>query len=199
MSHILLKPGTLLAPVPVVMVSCASAQHKPNIITVAWTGTVCSEPPMVSVSIRRERWSYDIIRESGEFVINLCGKKQMPAVDLCGVRSGRDTDKFALCGLKSVPADKLDYAPAIEDAPIYLGCKLKNLLPLGSHDMFIGQVVSLGIRPDLIDKNGRIDFSRADLIAYNHGAYYALGEALGFFGYSIADKDVYARRMADLK
>lgn len=199
MPFTLLKPGTLLAPVPAVMVSCASASHRPNIITLAWAGTVCSEPPMVSISVRKERFSYDIIRESGEFVINLCGKNQMPAVDLCGVKSGRDTDKFSLCDLTPVKADQLSFAPAIDGAPIYLGCRVKSIQPLGSHDLFLGEIVSLGIRPDLIDEKGSIHFERAELIAYNHGVYYALADALGFYGYSVAAPEVYARRMAALK
>ncbi len=195
-----IKPGTLLAPVPAVMVSCADQNtvSRPNIITIAWAGTVNSEPPMVSISVRKERYSHDIIRDSGEFVINLCGKPQLNALDLCGVKSGRDLDKFALCGLKPVPAEGLTYAPAIEGCPIYLGCKVKNMIELGSHDMFIGEIVSLGIDPALMDETGRIDFAKADLVAYNHGVYYSLGEILGFFGCSVAAPEVYEKRMAAL-
>lgn len=199
MSFVSLKPGTLLAPVPAAMISCAAEGKRPNIITLAWVGTVCSEPPMCSISVRKERYSYDIIRESEEFVINLCGQEQMPAVDLCGVKSGRDMDKFATCGLRAVPAEGMRYAPAIDDVPLYLSCKVKSVTELGSHDLFLGEIVGVGVNEKLLDESGRIDFGRAQLIAYNHGVYYALGEALGFFGYSIAAPDVYERRMKTLK
>lgn len=193
-----LKPGTLLAPVPAVMVSCGEKGQTPNIITIAWAGTVCSEPPMCSVSVRKERYSYDIIKKTGEFIINLCGQKQMQAMDFCGVRSGRDTDKFAACGLTPVAVPGFD-APAVGECPIYLACKVKSVQELGSHDLFLGEITQMGVKPGLMDASGKIDFSRADLVAYNHGVYYALGEALGFFGYSVAAKDVLERRMKELK
>lgn len=193
-----IKPGTLLAPVPAVMVSCCRPGEKPNIITVAWAGTVCSEPPMCSVSVRRERYSYDIIRETGEFVINLCGQAQLRALDYCGVRSGRNEDKFAACGLTAVPVEGLS-APAVGECPLHLGCKVESVIPLGSHDMFIGRITAMGVSQGLMDETGRIDFNRAQLVAYNHGVYYALGQALGFFGYSVAAPDVLVRRMETLK
>lgn len=194
-----LKPGTLLAPVPAVMVSCASENDRPNIITIGWTGIVCSDPPMVSISVRKERFSHHIIRESGEFVINLCGKESLNQMDLCGVKSGRNTDKFALCGFTPVPAENLSWAPAIEEVPLYLGCKVTGFQELGSHDLFLGKIVSLGVRPDLMDKTGKIDLKKAGLVAYCHGNYYNLGKALGFYGYSVATPDTYKRRMAELK
>ena len=176
-----IKPGTLLAPVPAVMVSCQRPSEKPNIITVAWAGTVCSDPPMCSISVRKERYSYDIIRETGEFVINLCGQGQLKAMDYCGVRSGRNEDKFAACGLTAASVDGL-IAPAIAQCPLHLGCKVESFVPLGSHDLFIGRITALGVSKALMDESGRIDFGKAQLVAYNHGVYYALGQALGFFG-----------------
>ncbi len=193
-----LKPGTLLAPVPAVMVSCQRPGKRPNIITLAWVGTVCSEPPMCSISVRRERYSYDIIRETGEFVINLCGQEQMKALDYCGVRSGRNEDKFAACHLTPVPVEGLQ-APAIGECPLHLGCKVTSVQALGSHDLFLGQITAMHVSKALMDENGRIDFNRAKLVAYNHGVYYALGQALGFFGYSVAAPDVLKRRMQELK
>ncbi len=193
-----LKPGTLLAPVPAVMVSCQRPGEKPNAITLAWVGTVCSDPPMVSISIRKERYSYDIVRETGEFIINLCGEENLRATDYCGVKSGRDEDKFAACGLTALPVE--DYtAPAIGECPIYLACKVESVQELGTHDLFLGRITKMGVRKDLMDENGRIDYNKAHLVAYNHGAYYKLGEALGFFGYSVAAPDVLERRMQQLK
>lgn len=196
-SFVSLKPGTLLAPVPAVMVSCASQGMRPNIITLAWVGTVCSEPPMCSISVRKERYSHDIIRDSGEFVINLCGQDQLRATDYCGVRSGRDENKFAACGLTPVAIEGMN-APAIGECPLYLGCRVVSMQELGSHDLFLGEIVSLGVKPQLMDAAGKIDFSKARLAAYNHGVYYALGEALGFFGYSVAAPEVFKRRMEQL-
>ena len=193
-----LKPGTLLAPVPAVMVSCARRGEKPNIVTLAWVGTVNSEPPMCSVSVRKERFSHDIIRDSGEFIINLVGEEQLKATDFCGVKSGRDTDKFAACGL--TPAAVPGFAaPAIGECPLYLACRVASVQELGSHDLFLGRIERVGVKPDLMDEAGRIDYSKAKLIAYNHGNYYALGQALGFFGYSVAAPDVLKRRMEALR
>lgn len=193
-----LKPGTLLAPVPAVMVSCARAGERPNIITLAWVGTVCSEPPMCSISVRKERYSHALIRESSEFIINLCGQEQLEATDFCGVKSGRDTDKFSACHLTPAPVPGFT-APAILECPIYLGCRVESVQELGSHDLFLGRIVSMGVQKELMDARGRIDFARAKLIAYNHGAYYGLSDALGFFGCSVAAPDVRRRRMKELK
>lgn len=189
-----LKPGTLLSPVPAVMVSCASEGREPNIITLAWVGTVNSEPPMCSISVRKERHSHALIKDSGEFIINLCGQDQLKALDFCGVKSGRDVDKFAECSLSKVSVPGFS-APAIGECPIYLACKVKNILELGSHDMFIGQIESMGVSKALMDEKGKIDFDKARLVAYNHGQYYSLGSPQGFFGFSVASKDVLKRRM----
>ena len=193
-----LKPGTLLAPVPAVMVSCALPGGKPNIVTIAWAGTVNSEPPMCSISVRKERFSHGIISSSGEFVINLCGQDTLKALDFCGVKSGRDVDKFSACALTqaSVPGFS---APAVGECPLYLACRVANVMDLGSHDMFLGRIEQVGVKPELLDEAGRIDFSKARLVAYNHGNYYALGQALGFFGYSVAAPDVLERRMKQLR
>ena len=193
-----LKPGTLLAPVPAVMVSCALPGGKPNIVTIAWAGTVNSEPPMCSISVRKERFSHDIILRSGEFVINLCGQDTLKVLDFCGVKSGRDVDKFSACALTqaSVPGFS---APAVGECPLYLACRVANVMDLGSHDMFLGRIEQVGVKPELLDEAGRIDFSKARLVAYNHGNYYALGQALGFFGYSVAAPDVLERRMKQLR
>ena len=193
-----LKPGTLLAPVPAVMVSCARTGEKPNIVTLAWVGTVNSDPPMCSISVRKERFSHDIIRDSGEFVINLVGEDQLCATDFCGVKSGRDIDKFFACNLTPVPVDGFP-APAIGECPLYLACRVTSVQELGSHDLFLGRIEKVGVKPEMMDDAGRLDFGKMKLIAYNHGVYYALGGALGFFGYSVAAPDVLARRMKELK
>ncbi len=197
-SFVPLTPGTLLAPVPAVMVSCCRPGEKPNIITLAWVGTVNSDPPMCSVSVRKERFSHHIIRDSGEFVINLCGQAQLKGLDFCGVKSGRETDKFAACGFTPVSVPGFT-APAIGECPLYLACRVTSVQELGSHDMFLGKVEQMGVQPGLMDASGRIDYAKAGLVAYNHGNYYALGEALGFFGYSVAAPDVLERRMKQLK
>ena len=194
-----LSPGTLLSPVPAVMVSCALPGERPNIITVAWAGTVCSDPSMLSISVRKERFSHHILLESGEFAVNLVGRDQLRAADYCGVRSGRDVDKLADCGLTAVPAQGLDCAPAIAQCPLYLACKTQQVIELGSHDLFIARIVGMGVREELLDEKGKIDLRRAGLTAYSHGVYYALGDAMGFFGYSVAAPEVRKRRMRDLK
>ena len=194
-----LTPGAMLCPVPAVMVSCASPNDRPNIITIAWAGTVCSQPPMLSISVRKERFSHHILAESGDFAVNLVGEDQLRAADLCGVKSGRDIDKFAACGLTAVPVPELAFAPAIAECPLYLACKTQQVIELGSHDLFIAAIVGMGVREDLMDDKGRIDLQRARLVAYNHGVYQSLGGAIGFFGYSVAAPDVLARRMQELK
>ena len=199
MAFVNVKPGALLSPVPPVLVSCAREGEKPNALTIAWAGTVNTQPPMCSISVRPGRYSYDIIRESGEFVINLCGKDMLRSLDYCGVRSGRDEDKLKNCGLACVPAEGMQFAPAIEGAPLYLACKVESITPLGSHHLIVGSVRGMGVRDDLMDESGRIRLDKADLLAYSHGTYYDLGRALGFFGFSVAGKDAYARRMKELK
>lgn len=199
MAFVKLKPGALLSPVPPVLVTCAGENIRPNGLAVGWAGTVNTIPPMCSVSIRPGRYSHDIIRDSGEFVINLCGKDMMQALDYCGVRSGRDEDKLKKCGLTCVEAEGMQYAPAVAESPLYLACKVESVTPLGSHDLFVGRVVGMGVREDLLDESGRIALDRADLLAYSHGTYYELGQSLGFFGFSVAKKDVYHKRMKELR
>ena len=190
----------MLSPVPAVLVSCRAAPDaRPNALTIAWAGTVCSDPPMVSVSVRPSRYTYELIEKSGEFTVNLTDRKLLRAADYCGVRSGRDEDKFAVCGLTKVMPEGLRLAPAVAESPVTLACRVRERLALGSHVMYIGEIVSTGVREDLMDADGAIRLERAGLIAYSHGVYSALGEALGFFGFSVAAPDVLARRMARLK
>ena len=187
--------STILNPVPVVMVSSGSKDGKANILTVAWTGTVNSEPPMVSVSIRKNRYSHKLISETGEFVINLVSKSLCKACDYCGVRGGENEDKFKTCGLTPVKAKGLEYAYAIKEAPVSISCVVKSVTELGSHDMFIGEIKAVTADSYLLDQNGKLCLDNARLVAYNHGEYYLLGEKLGFFGYSVAKEDVIKRRM----
>ena len=199
MNYVSIKPGTMLAPVPAVLVSCADENGRPNALAVAWAGTVCSDPPTVSVSIRPDRYSHGLITRTGEFVINLCGEELLPDLDYCGVRSGRDADKLAARGLKCVPAEGLAAAPAIDGAPLQLSCRVEKTVPLGSHDMFIARIVAVRVRADLMDEKGSVRLERARLTAFSHGVYYSLGKALGFFGYSVAGPKALSRRMKDLK
>ena len=191
--------STILNPVPVVMVSSAGKdpETRPNIMTVAWAGTVNSEPPMVSVSIRKSRYSHKLISETGEFVINLVSKSLCKPCDYCGVRSGADEDKFAKCGLTPVKAEGLEYAYAIKEAPVSISCKVKSVTELGSHDMFIGEIVAVTADSYLTDDKGRLCLDNAKLVAYNHGEYFLLGEKLGFFGYSVASPEVLKKRMGN--
>ena len=187
--------STILNPVPVVMVSSGSKDGKANIMTVAWAGTVNSEPPMVSVSIRKSRYSHKLISETGEFVINLVSKSLCKACDYCGVRGGENEDKFKSCGLTPVKAQGMEYAYAIKEAPVSISCVVKSVTELGSHDMFIGEIKNVTADSYLLDQNGKLCLDNARLVAYNHGEYYLLGEKLGFFGYSVAKEDVIKRRM----
>lgn len=193
-------PSALLNPAPAVLVSCAEKDHPENrnMITLAWAGTVNSEPPMVSVSIRKERYSHGLVLGSGEFVVNLVDEAMCRAVDFCGVRSGRDTDKAKETDLQYMPAEGMETAPAVSGAPVSLSCKVRNVLELGSHDMFIGEVVAVRVRKDLLDARGSLHLEKAGLIAYSHGLYQRLGDVLGFFGWSVARKDVFERRMKEL-
>ena len=184
------KPSNLLSPVPAVLVSCADEDGKPNVMTAAWAGTVCSDPVMVSVSIRKERFSHDIIKRTGEFVINLTTEDLAFVTDYMGVKSGRDIDKFGLEGkLKLTPSpSKYVKAPGIAESPVSLECKVIQILELGSHDMFIGQVLSTDIDDKYLDEKGKLDLAKAGLIAYNHGEYYGMGRYVGKFGYSVKKK-----------
>jgi flavin reductase (DIM6/NTAB) family NADH-FMN oxidoreductase RutF len=178
------KAGNMLYPVPAVMVSCGRQGERPNIITVAWAGTICSEPAMLSISVRKERFSHDIIKETKEFVVNLTTKETCFATDYCGVKSGRDVDKFKEMKLTPLPASKVG-APLIAECPVNIECKVKEIKELGSHDMFIAEVVAVHADEKYMDKNGRFDLALAEPIAYSHGEYYTLGEKIGKFGYSV--------------
>lgn len=181
------KPGNMLYPLPAVMVSCQRPGEKPNIITVAWTGTVCTNPPMVYISVRPERYSYGIIRETGEFVINLTTERLARATDYCGVRSGRDVDKFADMHLTAVPSSHVS-APMIGESPVSLECRVKKVEALGSHHMFLAEVKAVHVDEAYLDEKGRLELARTGLLAYSHGEYYGLGKKLGSFGYSVKKK-----------
>ena len=175
----------MLNPAPVVMVSCGSTLDEYNIITVAWAGTVNSDPPVCAVSIRPERHSYGIIKQSGAFVINLVDKRLTPYADWCGVRSGRKYNKFVETGLTPVRATMVN-APMIEESPVNLECKVTQVIPLGSHDLFLAEVVAVHVNEKLFSpKTDAIDLKRANLVAYSHGHYYTLGEIIGKFGFSV--------------
>ncbi|MBP5184118.1 MAG: flavin reductase family protein [Lachnospiraceae bacterium] len=178
------KPGNMLYPLPAVMVSCALPGEKPNIITLAWAGTVCSDPAMVSISVRPSRFSYDIIKKSGEFVINLVTEDLLKACDWCGVKSGRDHDKFKEQGLTPFVSEYIK-TPGILESPVNIYCKVKEAVALGSHDMFIGEVKGITVDEALMNDTGRFELNAAKLIAYSHGEYFALGKKLGTFGYSV--------------
>ena len=180
------KPGTVIYPVPAVMVSCGTMEQK-NIITVAWTGTVNSDPAMTYVSIRPERHSYGIIRETGEFVINLTTGAMARATDFCGVRSGRDHNKWTDCRLTPTPADTVK-CPLIAEAPVNIECKVRQVLELGSHHIFVADVTAVHVAEKYMDEKGTFHLENAGLLAYSHGTYYSLGKALGHFGYSIRKK-----------
>lgn len=181
------KPGNMLYPLPVVMVSCNRKGEKPNIVTVAWTGTICSDPAMVSISVRPERYSHDIIEETGEFVINLVTKDLTYATDYCGVRSGRDVDKFKEMNLTPLPSKMID-AVGIEESPVNIECKVVEVKKLGSHDMFIAEVVNVTVDDRYMDENNKFNLNDSDLVAYAHGEYFTLGEKIGTFGYSVRKK-----------
>lgn len=181
------KPGNMLYPLPVVMVSCNRKGEKPNIVTVAWTGTICSDPAMVSISVRPERYSHDIIEETGEFVINLVTKDLTYATDYCGVRSGRDVDKFKEMNLTPLPSKMID-AVGIEESPVNIECKVVEVKKLGSHDMFIAEVVNVTVDDRYMDENNKFNLNDSDLVAYSHGEYFTLGEKVGTFGYSVRKK-----------
>lgn len=183
MSRKSFNAGALLAPVPPALVSCGTEEN-PNVLTIGWTGIICTKPPMTYISVRPERHSYNIIKQTGEFVINLASENLCRAVDYCGVRSGKNTDKFKDCNLTPVKSEKVS-APTISECPVSLECKVTEIKPLGSHDMFIAEIVNVSVKENLIDQNERIDFSSAHLLAYSHGEYFSLGKKLGSFGYSV--------------
>ena len=181
------KPVNLLYPVPAVLVSAADKDGNSNLITVAWAGTICSDPPMLSISVRPERYSYHMIRETGEFVVNLTTEELVRAVDFCGVKSGRDTDKWKETGLTPEKASVVN-VPLVRQSPVNLECRVLRVDELGSHHMFIAQVVAVDVDEKYMDEKDQFHLSAAKPLAYSHGRYYGLGECLGFFGYSVQKK-----------
>jgi flavin reductase (DIM6/NTAB) family NADH-FMN oxidoreductase RutF len=179
------RPGTVLSPIPAVLVSCGGTQGwKPNLITIAWTGTVCSEPPMLSISVRPERYSYDIIQSTGEFVVNVPSLRESRALDWCGVVSGRDADKFAVTGLTPAAAMKVQ-SPIVLECPLNIECRIRQSIALGSHTLFLAEVVAVQVTSSLIDAKGRLCLEKGGLVAYAHGHYFTLGRCLGHFGFSV--------------
>lgn len=178
------KPGNMLYPVPAVMVSCGRPGERANIITVAWAGTVCSEPAMVSISVRPKRYSYDIIKDTGEFVINLVTKELAYATDYCGVKSGRDVDKYQKMHLTPLPSRHIA-APGIAESPLNLECKVEKVIPLGSHHMFLARVAGVTVEEAWMNESGKFCLNETELVTYSHGEYFTLGEKLGKFGFSV--------------
>lgn len=181
------KPGNMLNPVPAVMVSVTDKEGKSNIITVAWAGTVCTNPPMVSISVRPSRYSYQILEETGEFVINLTNDSLVKACDYCGVVSGRDVDKFQKTGLTPLPMQHV-HAMGIKESPVNMECRITEKRELGSHTMFIAEVVGVTVDDDYMDETGKFHINESGLVMYSHGEYFALGKKLGKFGYSVKKK-----------
>lgn len=186
MSKTLWKPGTMVYPVPAALVTCGTID-KPNIITIAWTGTICTNPAMTYISVRKERYSYDLIKNSGKFAINLSTKALLRAADYCGVKSGRDVDKFKEMNLTAIPGLSLD-VPIIKESPLSIECEVTEIKELGSHDMFFARVTGVTIEETLMDRDGKFRLDKSELIAYSHGAYYELGQSLGTFGFSVQKK-----------
>lgn len=181
-------PGNMLYPVPAVLVSCADRAGDRNFFTAAWTGTVCSDPAMLYVSVRPERYSYHMIEETGEFVVNLTTESLARAADEAGVLSGRTADKWSLLRLTPEESEKVK-APRIAESPVNLECRVTKEIPLGSHTMFLAEVLAVDVDPSLLDANGKLDLGRAHLIAYSHGEYRSLGPVLGTFGFSVRRKN----------
>lgn len=177
----------MIYPLPAVLVSCGATPEEYNMLTVAWTGTICSDPAMCYISVRPERHSYDIIKRTGEFVINLTTESLARATDWCGVRSGKDYNKWQEMGLTPAPASVVK-APLIEQSPVCIECRVKQVIPLGTHDMFIAEVVNVAVDEQYLDEKGKFDMVRAGLMAYSHGEYFTLGKSLGHFGWSVRKK-----------
>ena len=188
MSKQLWKPGNMLYPLPAVMVSVGNKQGETNIITVAWTGTICTNPAMVYISVRPERYSYQMIKESGEFVINLTTEKLVKATDYCGVKSGRDVDKWKEMNLHQVKAETLEYSPLILESPVNIECKVVEIKELGSHHMFLANVTAVHADEAYLNEQNKFELNNTGLLAYSHGEYLGLGKKLATFGYSIRKK-----------
>jgi flavin reductase (DIM6/NTAB) family NADH-FMN oxidoreductase RutF len=179
------KPGNMLSPVPVVLVSCGGTKGwKPNLITIAWTGSVCSDPPMLSIAVRPDRYSHAIIKTTGEFVVNVPSADQAQATDWCGVVSGRDVDKFAGTALTPAAGRKVA-CPLVLECPLNIECRVRKYLELGSHTLFLAEVVAVQVSSQLVDARGRLNLQKAGLMAFAHGHYFALGRHLGHFGFSV--------------
>lgn len=188
MSKVFWKPGTMLYPLPVVLVSCGNEATGLNIVTVAWTGTVCTDPAMLYISLRPSRYSYALIQQTGAFVVNLTTEKLTYATDFCGVKSGRDCDKFSDCKLTSGSASTVD-APLIQESPLSLECEVTEIKSLGSHDMFLARVKAVCAEGGYLDASGAFALHQAGLITYSHGKYFSLGRQLGGFGFSVKKKN----------
>ena len=182
------KAGNMVYPLPAVMVSTADKEGNTNIFTVAWTGTVCTNPAMLYISVRPERYSYGLLKDSGEFVVNLTTEKLKKATDWCGVRSGRDVDKWEAMHLTQGKASKLQYAPIIEECPVNIECTVTEVKELGSHHMFLAKVEAVQVGEEYLDEKGRLQLGKAGLLAYSHGEYLTLGKSLGTFGWSVRKK-----------
>ncbi|MDP4177988.1 MAG: flavin reductase family protein [Bacillota bacterium] len=194
MSKMIFKGSTILNPVPVVLVTSMNNAGEVNVLTIAWTGTICTRPPMVSISVRPERLSYDYIKETEEFVINLPSRNMVKKVDYCGVVSGRKVDKIKEMGFTLEKSEKIK-VPSIAECHVSMECRVKDVVSLGSHDLFIAEVLSEKIDESIIDKNGKIHFENADLITYSHGEYFPLPDkSIGKFGYSIKKHNVNKKR-----
>ena len=181
------KAGNMVYPLPAVMVSCGRPGERPNILTIAWTGTICTNPAMLYISVRPERYSYPIIRETGEFVVNLTTEKLARETDFCGVRSGKDVDKFQHLHLTEEPSQYIQ-APGIAQCPVNIECRVTEVKELGSHHMFLAEVLAVHVDEDYLDEKGKFHLNDTGLMAYSHGEYRALGDMLGTFGYSVRKK-----------
>lgn len=189
------KPGTLIYPLPAVMVSCGDINGEMNILTVSWTGTICTNPPMCYISVRPERHSYNMIKEHGEFVINLTTEQLTQVTDFCGVKSGKDINKFETCNFTPVAASQVK-APLIGESPLNIECKVTEIKPLGSHDMFIAEVVAVHANENLFNpETDAFDLNAAQMLAYSHGHYFGLGKKIGRFGYSVMKEKTKKRIM----
>ncbi|MEE3481478.1 MAG: flavin reductase family protein [Lachnospiraceae bacterium] len=182
------KPGNMLYPVPAVLVACRDLENHINLFTVAWTGTVCTNPPMLSISVRPERYSYHMIEETGEFTVNLTNEALAKATDFCGVKSGRDIDKWKECHLTPVPGTEVK-APYVEESPVSIECRVVEKRPLGSHTLFLAEVAAVHCDSSYLDEKGTFHLEEAHPIVYSHGTYFSLGRKLGTFGYSVRKKN----------
>ena len=193
------KGSVLLNPVPVVMITCRNKEGKDNVFTVAWTGTICTKPPMLSISVRPERLSYEYIKETMEFTVNMPHRKQTRETDFCGVRSGRQLDKIKECGFTMVEGKDVN-VPFIKECPVNIECKVKQIIPLGTHDIFLAEVVGSHVNENLMDENDKIHLEWANLISYSHGEYFPISnEPIGKFGYSVAKRKETEKKVEEVK